>query len=148
MPLIVRWPGVTPPAAECQEPVVLMDLFHTLTGTLSGEASKAPADGIDLKPLLQQPAGKLDRDALYFHYPHYYATTTPVSAVRTGDWKLLEYLEDGRVELYNLKDDPGEKTDLAAQMPDKAASILKRLHHWRTQAGVASPTPNPAFKSK
>lgn len=148
VPLIVRWPGVTPPAAECQEPVVLMDLFHTLTATLSGEASKAPADGIDLKPLLQQPAGKLDRDALYFHYPHYYATTTPVSAVRTGDWKLLEYLEDGRVELYNLKDDPGEKTDLAAQMPDKAASILKRLHHWRTQAGVASPTPNPAFKSK
>ena len=148
VPLIVRWPGVTPAAAECQEPVVLMDLFHTLTATLSGEASKAPADGIDLKPLLQQPAGKLDRDALYFHYPHYYATTTPVSAVRTGDWKLLEYLEDGRIELYNLKDDPGEKTDLAPQMPDKAASILNRLHHWRTQAGAASPTPNPAFKSK
>jgi arylsulfatase A-like enzyme len=118
----------------------------TLTATLSGEASKAPADGIDLTPLLQQPAGTLDRDALYFHYPHYYATTTPVSAVRSGDWKLLEYLEDGRTELYHLKDDPGEKTDLAAQMPDKAASLLHQLHHWRTQVGAAMPAANPAFK--
>jgi arylsulfatase A len=148
VPLIVCWPGVTPEAAECRQPVVLMDLFHTLTSTLSGEASKAPADGIDLKPLLQNPDTKLKRDTLYFHYPHYYATTTPVSAVRAGDWKLVEYLEDGRIELYHLNDDLGEETDLAPQMPDKAASLLKQLHHWRAQAGAASPTPNPAFKPK
>ena len=143
VPLIVRWPGVTPEAAECRQPVVLMDLFHTLSSTLSGEAPKAPADGIDIKPLLQHPDTKLKRDSLYFHYPHYYATTTPVSAIRSGDWKLLEYLEDGRRELYDLKDDPSEQTDLAHRMPDKAASLLKQLHDWRTEVNAAMPTPNP-----
>jgi arylsulfatase A-like enzyme len=146
VPLIVRWPGVTPEAAECRQPVILMDLYHTLAATLSGETSKEPTDGMDLKALLQQPGNALNREALYFHYPHYYATTTPVSAVRAGDWKLLEYLEDGHLELYNLRDDLSEKTDLAAQMPDKAASLLQQLHHWRTQVGAAMPTGNPAFK--
>ncbi len=143
VPLIVRWPGVTPPAAECREPVVLMDLFHTLNATLSNAKSTEAADGIDLKPLLQQPNTKLHREALYFHYPHYYATTTPVGAVRAGDWKLLEYFEDGRLELYNLKDDPAEKIDLSPRMPDKAASLLQQLQRWRTQAGAAMPAPNP-----
>jgi arylsulfatase A-like enzyme len=146
VPLIVRWPGVTPAAAECQEPVVLMDLFHTLTATLSVKQPNEPADGLNLKPLLQQPDTKLKRDALYFHYPHYYATTTPVSAIRSGDWKLLEYHEDGRRELYHLKDDPGEQTDLAHRMPDKTASLLKQLHDWRTEVNTAAPTPNPNFK--
>jgi arylsulfatase A-like enzyme len=91
-------------------------------------------------------APKLNRDSLYFHYPHYYATTTPVSAVRSGDWKLLEYLEDGRSELYHLKDDPGEQTDLAPRMPDKVASLLKQLDEWRTEVNAAVPTPNPNFK--
>ena len=146
VPLIVRWPGVTPAAAECRDPVVLMDLFHTLTATLSGSQPSGPADGLNLKPLLQQPDTTLKRDALYFHYPHYYATTTPVSAIRSGDWKLLEYLEDGRHELYHLKEDPGEHTDLVHRMPDKTASLLKQLHDWRHQVGAAMPTANPAFK--
>ena len=146
VPLIVRSPGVTPEAAECREPVVLMDLFHTLTATLSHAKPTGSADGVDLKALLQNPDTKINRDALYFHYPHYYATTTPVSAIRSGDWKLLEYLEDGRRELYNLRDDLSEKTDLAAQMPDKAASLLKQLHQWRTEVNAAMPTPNPNFK--
>jgi arylsulfatase A-like enzyme len=146
VPLIVRWPGVTPEAAECRQPVILMDLFHTLTATLSNAKPNGIADGIDLKALLQNPVTKLNRDALYFHYPHYYPTTTPVSAIRSGDWKLLEYLEDGRRELYNLKDDPGEQTDLAHRMPDKAALLLKQLHHWRTEVNAAIPTSNPNFK--
>jgi arylsulfatase A-like enzyme len=146
VPLIVRWPGITPAVAECREPVVLMDLFHTLTATLSNSKPAGTADGIDLKPLLQHPDTKLKRDSLYFHYPHYYATTTPVSAVRSGDWKLLEYLEDGRSELYHLQDDPGEQTDLANRMPDRAASLRKQLHQWRTGVNAAMPTPNPNFK--
>jgi arylsulfatase A-like enzyme len=146
VPLIVRWSGVTPEAAECRQPVILMDLYHTLTATLSNAKPTGIADGIDLKALLQNPVTKLNRYALYFHYPHYYATTTPVSAFRAGDWKLLEYLEDGHLELYNLRDDPSEQTDLAAQMPDKAASLLKQLRDWRTQVGAAMPLPNSAFK--
>ena len=146
VPLIVRWPSVTPEVAECRQPVILMDLYHTLAATVSGEKPNEPTDGVDLKDLLQNPGNAINRGALYFHYPHYYPTTTPVSAVRAGDWKLLEYLEDGRLELYNLRDDLSEKNDLAAQMPDKAASLLKQLNDWRTQVGAAMPAPNPAFK--
>lgn len=146
VPLIVRWPSVTPEAAECRQPVILMDLYHTLAATVPGEKPNEPTDGVDLKDLLQNPGNAINRGALYFHYPHYYPTTTPVSAVRAGDWKLLEYLEDGRLELYNLRDDLSEKNDLAAQMPDKAASLLKQLNDWRTQVGAAMPAPNPAFK--
>jgi arylsulfatase A-like enzyme len=105
-------------------------------------------DGIDLRPLLRDPGAKLERDALFFHYPHYYETTTPVSAVRARDWKLLEYFEDNRVELYNLKDDPGEKTDLAAQQPAKAAELRQRLHAWREVVGAALPKKNPDYQAK
>ena len=150
VPMLIRWPGVTPTGEKCHEPVVLMDLFHTLTRPLAAatpdDVSEEPADGVDLKNLLQNPTQKLSRQALYFHFPHYYATTTPVSAVREGDWKLLEYLEDGRTELYNLRDDLSEKTDLATQMPDKTATLLKQLRLWRTQVGAAMPAANPTFK--
>jgi uncharacterized sulfatase len=123
-----------------------MDLYHTLAAMLPGEESKEPADGMDLKALLQQPTGKLDRDALYFHYPHYYATTTPVSAVRAGDWKLLEYLEDGRGELYHLANDPGETRDLAAEQPDKTKELRAALEVWWKDTGAGFPTKNPAFE--
>lgn len=147
VPLIVRWPGVTPRGAVCAEPVTLTDLFHTLRPP-TATGGPAERDGLDIGPLLRDPAARLDRDALFFHYPHYYETTTPVSAVRMRDWKLLEYLEDGRLELYNLHDDPSELTDLAARMPDRAAEMARRLHEWRTSVDAAMPTPNPDFKAK
>jgi arylsulfatase A-like enzyme len=146
VPFIVRWPGVTPAGAECHEPVILMDLFHTLTGALSFEKSKGAADGRDIGPLLRDPAQTLKREALYFHYPHYYPTTTPVGAIRANDWKLLEYFEDGRTELYNLQSDPGETKDLAKQNPEKTRALLNQLHQWREQVGAAMPVVNPAFK--
>ncbi len=148
VPLIIRWPGVTPTAAECREPVILMDLFHTLAVTVSSEKSPEPADGRDLKGLLQHPGASLNREAIYFHYPHYYATTTPVSAVRAGDWKLLDYHEDGHLELYNLRDDVGETRDLAEQLPEKAAALVKQLQEWRTRVGAGMPRPNPAIRSR
>ncbi len=90
----------------------------------------------------------LDREALFYHYPHYHSTTTPVSAVRAGDWKLLEFLEDDHVELFNLKDDLGETTDLARQLPDKAGQLRQRLHDWRDEVAAAMPAPNLTFKPK
>jgi arylsulfatase A-like enzyme len=147
VPLLIRWPGVTPHGAVCKEPVHLADLFHTLVaGAGLLPAKDSVADGLDLSPLLKAPAGKLDRDALFFHYPHYYETTTPVGAVRSGEWKLLEYFEDNRVELYNLKDDLGEKTNLGTKHPDLAIRLRKRLHDWRKSVDAAMPTPNPDFK--
>ena len=149
VPLIVRWPGVSQAGAVCSEPVMLMDLFPTLAAATGVKpAVQAPVDGVDLSPLLKNPQAHLKRDALFFHYPHYYETTTPVSAVRAGDWKLLEYLEDNRVELYHLPDDLSEKTDLAKEQPQRAAELLKRLHAWRDEVSAAMPTPNPDFKGK
>ena len=145
VPLIVRWPGVTARGGECHEPVSLADLFPTLAGERGPPG--AVLDGVDLTSLLKNPAARLERDALFFHYPHYYATTTPVSAVRAGDWKLLEYFEDGRIELYNLKDDPSEQTDLAMREAGRANALRARLDRWRREVGAQLPTRNLAFKS-
>jgi len=148
VPLMVRWPGVTPSGATCEEPVILADMLQTLLAVAGLPPATDATDGLNLVPLLKNPAAKLNRDALFFHYPHYYSTTTPVGAVRAGDWKLLEYFEDNRTELYNLKNDLGEKTDLAQQMPEKVAALCKQLHAWRESVGAAMPTPNPAYKPK
>lgn len=143
VPLLVRWPGVTPRGAVSDAPVLLADLFPTL---LRAAARPVPEgiDGVDLSALLRDPAAQLGRDALYFHYPHYYETTTPVGAIRTGAWKLLEYFEDGRVELFNLAADPGEEHDLAAADPARAADLRSRLARWRAEVGARMPTVNPS----
>jgi len=150
VPLIVRWPGVTPRGAVSAEPVAVMDLFPTLREDLApAEGPRAEAlDSLSLTPLLRDPSAHLARDALFFHYPHYYATTSPVSAIRAGDWKLLEYFEDNHVELYDLRDDPGESRDLAATHPEKAEALGRRLHDWRRSVGARLPTPNPDFAAR
>ncbi len=144
VPLIVRSPGCKP--ATSQQPVVTNDLFFTVLDA-AGIAPPAdvPRDGLSLAATLKSST-KLDRDALYFHYPHYYETTSPVSAVRSGDWKLLEYFEDDHVELYDLGKDLGEQNDLASSMPDRAESLRKQLHTWRESVGARVPVPNPDFK--
>jgi arylsulfatase A-like enzyme len=146
VPLLIRWPGIARQGVTCEEMVTIMDLFPTLLRAAGVSLdSEVVLDGLDLTPLLKDPSGKLARDAIFFHYPHYYPTTTPVSAVRAGDWKLLEYYEDQQVELYHLKDDLGETTNLASQQPEKAEQLRRRLQRWREQVGAELPTPNPSF---
>ena len=144
VPFIVRWPGVTKPGTVSDEPVCTTDLYPTMLDMagLSGDAAHRP-DGVSIAPLLRGSADRLDREALYFHYPHYYQTTTPVSSIRAGDWKLLEYYEDNHVELYNLADDPGEATDLASTNPAKAEELRERLHQWLRDVDAQLPRPNP-----
>ena len=142
VPLIVKWPGVTRPGSVCRTPVISADYFPTL---LEAAASRndATVDGESIVPLLKQ-SGPLRRDAIYWHYPHYHpGGATPYSAVREGDWRLVEFLEDNRVELYNLKDDLSEATDLSAKQPDKAAALRRKLHEWRERVGAQMPSPNP-----
>ncbi len=149
VPLLVRWPGVTPAGAVCQEPVLSTDLYWTIlnaTGCQVKEPPEGERDGQSLAPLLKDPKARLDREALYWHYPHYYATTTPVCAIRAGDWKLLEYYEDSRIELYNLRDDLGETRDLAAKMTDKTDELLRGLRTWRKGVNARLPTPIPELK--
>jgi arylsulfatase A-like enzyme len=145
VPLIVRLPGVTPRGKVCHEPVTCMDFFPTIlelcgVGTKENAAPAGPLDGLSFVSLLRQPDSRLNRDALFFHYPHYYSTTAPVSAVRAGDWKLLEYFEDNHVELYNLREDPGERRDLADQQTSRATRLRDRLQVWRTEVGAKLPS--------
>jgi arylsulfatase A len=109
---------------------VSTDLYSTvleLAGKRDSERRNAVCDGLSLVELFRHPGRRLEREALCFHYPHYYRTTTPVGAIRCGQWKLLEYFEDGRTELYNLAEDLGETHDLSAKRSDKAEELLRRL---------------------
>jgi arylsulfatase A-like enzyme len=100
-------------------------------------------DGVSLVPLLRQ-RGALEREAVYWHYPHYHGSgNRPSGAVRAGDYKLIEWYEDGRIELYNLKEDIGEENDLAASLPDKVAELRRMLHAWRNEVGAKMPEGGP-----
>ena len=145
MPLIVKWPGVTQAGSVCREPVNSIDFYRTILemSGLSGNAThNAEVDGLSLVPLLKNAGATLDREALYWHYPHYYPTTSPVSSIRQGQWKLLEYFEDSRVELYNLKSDTTEEKDLAGKMPERAEELRMRLDTWRKAVNAQMPTRN------
>src|SRR4029077_10126592 len=105
-------------------------------------------DGESLAPLFRDGNAQLKRDAIYQHFPGYLGAgpgfwrTTPVSLIEIGDWKLMEFLEDGRLELYNLKDDIGEKNNLAQKMPDKTKELHNRLLAWRKEINAPMPTSN------
>jgi len=149
VPLVVRWPGVVKPGTVCQEPVLSIDYYPTvleMTGAQGDPKPKAGIDGQSIVPLLKSPEATLARDAIFWHYPHYHSGgATPYGAVRAGDWKLIEFYEDVRVELYNLREDVGEENDLAGKTPEKARQLRDRLHAWRKAVGAQMPTPNPAY---
>ena len=146
VPLIVRGPKLAQDRVS-SEPVYAPDLYPTLlraTGLF--DQSKADLDGTDFTQLLRNPDASLEREALYFHYPHYYQTTTPVSAIRKGNWKLLEYFEDGRLELFNLKQDPGEARNLSTDRSALARELRADLDAWRKKIGAQLPEVNPVWK--
>ena len=148
VPLIVKWPGVTKPGSVCQTPVIGPDLYPTLLAMTGTPRGGETVDGESMVPLLRQ-SGPLKRDAIYWHYPHYHpGGATPYGAIRQGDFRLVEFYEDQRVELYNLKDDQAEKHDLAAKMPDTATALRQKLHAWREKVGAQMPTPNPDYDPK
>jgi hypothetical protein len=90
-------------------------------------------------PLLRQE-GHLSRDALYWHFPHYHGSgNRPSGAVRAGDYKLVEWFEDGQVELYNLAEDIGESNDLSESMPEKVAELVEMLHAWHSDVDAGMP---------
>ncbi|MBS3764098.1 MAG: sulfatase, partial [Planctomycetes bacterium] len=119
VPLIVRWPGSINPGSTCDTPVISTDFYPTLL-----EACGLPAmpeqhcDGKSLMPLLTE-SGQLQRQSLFWHYPHYHFST-PYAAVRKDDLKLIEYFESGRTELYDLDEDLSEQNNLAESEPEKA----------------------------
>jgi arylsulfatase A-like enzyme len=153
-PWIVRVPGMTKPGATQGDPVMTIDLVPTvleLTGAAPAARTDGAAggvdavDGISLVPALS--GGALRRDAaLFWHYPHYgNQGGAPGGAVRSGDWKLIEWYEDGRLELYDLGRDPSETHDLSEREPERVKELHGMLAAWRTAVGARMPTPNPAF---
>ena len=151
VPFIVRWPGQTKPGSASDVPAVHVDIYPTLVALAGGALpAKQIFDGESLAPVIKNPQAKLARDAFYQHFPGYLGAgadswrTTPVSLIHSGDWKLMEFLEDGHLELYNLRDDVGEKNNLAAKEPERAKALHAKLVAWRASVKAPMPTPNKA----
>ena len=143
-PLLVKWPSVIKPGSRCDVPVVNADFFPTLL----------EAAGLPLKPELHQDGtsilsllkGKTEpvHDALFWHFPHYgNHDSGPCSSIRVGDWKLIEWLENGDVELFNVAQDISERNSLAAQEPDRVKDLLVRLEAKRKETGANMPKVKP-----
>jgi len=133
-PLIIKWPEVVKPGSICNVPVVTTDFYPTFL-----EMAGLPLmpqqhiDGVSLIPLISGN-GKFDREAIYWHYPHYgNQGGTPGSSIRMNEYKLIEFFEDGRLELYNLIEDEGEKNNLAQQFPELTLKMQKKLADWRNR---------------
>jgi len=145
VPWIVQWPGVTKPGSVCNKPVISTDFYPTLLA-MTGQPlrSEQHVDGVSFVPLLRGDAG-FDRGPMIWHYPHYLPrhSAVPGSAIRVGDWKFLQYYEDGRQELYNLKDDIGESDDLAKRMPERAAEMKAQLDAMLKDHGAKIPARPP-----
>jgi arylsulfatase A-like enzyme len=136
-PLLIKWPGVTAPGSVCDTPVISTDFYPTILDIAGLPARPGQhRDGVSLVPLLRQTGEVPDRE-LYWHYPHYSNQGGfPGGAIRHGDWKLIERFEDGRVHLYNLADDVGERHDLADRHPDRVAGLRSQLHGWYRDVGA------------
>jgi len=145
-PLIVKWPGIVKPGSISDTPVSSVDFYSTILEITGAEdINNHSVDGISLVPLLKQ-SGEWNREILYWHYPHYSnAGSSPTGAIRKGDWKLMEFFEDGHVELFNLKKDPAEQNDLAETEPEKAAELKNLLKAWRESVGAKPARPNPNY---
>ena len=141
-PMIIRWPGIVKPGSLCSEPVTSVDFYPTMLD-MAGLPLRPEQheDGVSLVPLMKGDKS-LNRDAIYWHFPHYHGSgSKPGGAVRAGDYKLIEFFEDNRLELYNLNDDIGEKNDLSKVLPDKTAELHTILKKWRMETGAAMPVP-------
>jgi arylsulfatase A len=147
-PLIVRWPGVVRPGSTSDEPVTSVDYFPTFC-----EAAGVPLptdreiDGVSLVEHLRSGGRQtLDREALFWHFPHYRGSdVVPYSIIRAGDWKLIKQYEGPTFELFNLKEDPSELSDLSKVLPEKVRELDARLQAWLLRTGAKLPVPNPAY---
>ena len=148
VPMIVRWPRVVEAGSQTDESVTSTDFFPTLVELANASSPEQELDGVSLVSLLRSSGRRrLASKALHWHYPSYLqgdaekgtGRITPSGAIRAGDYKLLEWFEDGRLELYNLRDDLGEQKDLAAVMPAKVTELQAQLATWRERTNAPMP---------
>lgn len=142
-PCVIKWPGKTTTDSECNEIVIGTDFYPTLL-EMAGLPSRPDQhlDGVSIVPLLDGSATDVERDTVYWHYPHYHRTN-PYGAIRDGAWKLIEFYENGELELYNLEKDPSEANNLLQAEPERAQGLLGKLRDWRESVDAQMMSPNP-----
>ncbi len=154
VPLLARWPGVIAAESFQDAPVIGVDFYPTLTELAEAQLPEQPLDGVSFLPALRGQA--LRERSLFWHFPAYLEAgskntptpwrTTPCSVIRRGDHKLIEYFEDGRLELYDLANDIGEANNLTTAEPGLARSLHAELQRWRREIEADIPTePNPRY---
>ncbi len=145
VPLIVSWPDQIEAGSVSEVPVTSTDFYPTIL-ELAGIplVPEQHLDGTSFAELLNGGISS-GREALYWHYPHYEGGWEPSSAIRSGDWKLIEFYEESRIELYYLKNDVGEHRNIADKVPGRVKSLRQKLHKWRDEVGANRPSPNPNF---
>ncbi|MBE7498917.1 MAG: sulfatase [Verrucomicrobiales bacterium] len=149
VPYLFRWPGTIAAGARCDEPITSVDLYPTLL-EVAGASPPAdhPLDGHSYLDLLLGQPKATPRPPLFWHFPGYLGQgqhtwrTTPVSVIRDGDWKLLHFLEDDHLELYDLQVDLGERANLATKEPARTQELLDGLQSWRMSIQAPMPTPH------
>ncbi len=144
-PLLIRWPKVVKAGREINTPVSSPDFFPTLLAASGAKPQpNQTLDGVNLLLLLEGKS--LPERPLFWHYPHYgNQGSAPGAAIRRGDWKLIKWAEGDRVELFNLANDLSEKTNLAADQPQRVAQLREELRAWQKEVGAKFPTSNPNF---
>jgi uncharacterized sulfatase len=144
VPMIVRWPGVISAGSLCDEPATTVDLLPTFCEIAGAPRPDQPIDGTSLVPLFRNQNAELEREAIYFHYPHYHHSR-PAGAIRMGEYKLIEFFDDTPAELYHLEKDISESQNLASEMPERVEKMRHKLAQWRDDVGARMPTKNPKY---
>jgi uncharacterized sulfatase len=145
IPAIARWTGKVPAGSRCDAPLITMDVFPSFVELAGATMPKSqPCDGISLAAVIRDPAAQLARDTLHWHLPHYHHST-PASAMRQGDWKLIEFFEDSTLELYDLKNDSSEQKNLAKVESDRVKTMHTAMQAWRKHVNARMPVPNPQY---
>ena len=147
VPLIIRWPGKVEPGTTNPQMITSVDFYPTLSAIAGQNKPDANADGQNFLPLLFSDSAALKERNLYWHYPHYHKGSgmVPASAIRSGDYKLIEWHQkallgkQGALALYNVTDDPGETNNLADEAPERTTELYNQLKQWRKEVGAQMP---------
>ncbi|MEZ5040386.1 MAG: sulfatase [Saprospiraceae bacterium] len=147
-PFFIKVPGLTDGGKSVDAPVNGTDFYPTILDLIGADLRPQDhTDGVSLRPLLE--GGNIAERFLVWHYPHYgNQGGEPSSIIREGDWKLIHYYEDGREELYNLKTDLKETTDVASEHPDIAKQLNEKLFAYLNEVGARFPSKDPDYKAE
>jgi arylsulfatase A-like enzyme len=146
-PMLIKWPGKTKAGSISDVPVISTNFYPTILEMAGLELRPDQhMDGLSMINILTGREKSDEFQTLFFHYPHYgNQGGTPGAAIRKGQYKLIEFFEDGRLEMYNLEEDISEKNNIADDMPDLRDELLKELHEWQKEVDARFPTRNPYY---